>query len=118
MNGQRAGVPIVIAAAIGMALWFAVTLAAGVREAWDTGAYWTVAYPVALVACAVLGYLFPQRPWRWAVVLFVSQFVAMLLRNGELGSLWPLGLALFAVLSLPGVLAAQLAAWLKGRHAR
>lgn len=117
MNEARAGVPIAIAAAVGMVLWLAVTLAAGVREAWDTGAYWSVAYPAALGACAVLGYLFPQRPWRWAVVLFLAQFAAMILRNGELGSLWPLGLALFAVLSLPGMLAARLGSRLKARQA-
>ena len=68
MNEQRAGVPTVIAVAIGMGLWFAVSLAVGRREAWDTSAYWTVAYPVALVACAVLGFVFPQKPWRWPVV--------------------------------------------------
>jgi hypothetical protein len=37
----------------------------------------------------------------------------MAIRNGELGGLWPLGLVLFAVLSLPGMLAAHVAARLK-----
>ena len=118
MDEQRASVPIAIAAAIGMALWFAVSLTAGGREAWDTSAYWAVAYPVALGACAVLGFVFPHRPWRWAVVVFLSQFVAMVLRSGELGSLWPLGLALFVVLSLPGVVAARFGSRLKARQAR
>ena len=44
------------------------------------------------------------------LVLFASQFLAMCVRNGELGSLWPLGLALFAVLALPGVVLATVAA--------
>jgi len=118
MDEKRANVPIAIAAAIGMALWFIVSLAAGKREAWDTSAYWAVAYPVALGACALLGFVFPQRPWRWAVVLFLSQFAAMVLRSGELGGLWPLGLALFGVLSLPGVVAARFGSRLKSRQAR
>ena len=118
MDGKRASVPIAIAAAIGIVLWFGVSLAAGRREAWDTSAYWTVAYPGALAACAVLGFVFPHRPWRWAVVLFLSQFAAMVLRSGELGSLWPLGLVLFVVLSLPGVVAARFGSRLKARQAR
>ena len=116
MNKQNAGVPITIAAVIGMALWFAVSLAAGRREAWDSGVYWLVAYPVAMGACAVLGFVFPHRPWRWAVVLFLFQFVAMVLRNGELGSLWPLGLVLFVVLSLPAILAARFGSRFKARQ--
>ena len=34
----------------------------------------------------------------------------MCMRNGELAGLWPLGLALFAVLALPGVVHATVAA--------
>lgn len=34
----------------------------------------------------------------------------MCLRNGELGGLWPLGMIMFAVIALPGVLAAHIAA--------
>jgi hypothetical protein len=37
------------------------------------------------------------------------------LRNGELGNLFPLGLILFGILSLPGVAVAKLGAKLKGR---
>src|SRR4051812_24139276 len=101
MEKQRTTTPIAIAIAVGMALWFAVSLSAGKREAWDTSAYWTLAYPVAVAVCGVLGFMFPQRPWRWPAVLFLAQFAAMVLRSGELGSLWPLGLLLFGVLSLP-----------------
>ena len=100
----------VIASAIGFALWFVTSLVTGKREPWDASAYWSVAYPLALLACGVLGCAYPQRPWRWALVLFASQFLAMCVRNGELASLWPLGLALFAVLALPGVVLATVAA--------
>lgn len=102
--------PIVIALAVGAALWTAASLTSGRREAWDASVYWALAYPVALVASAVLGYLFPMRAWRWPLALFAGQFVAMVVRNGELGSLWPLGLVMFGVLSLPAVVAARIAA--------
>jgi hypothetical protein len=43
-------------------------------------------------------------------VLFEAQFMAMWVRNGELGNLWPLGMALFAVIAVPGLFAANLTA--------
>lgn len=109
MMTRRALVPTLLAALAGAALWFAASLLTGKREAWDAGSYWVVFYPLGILTCAYLGYAYPERPWRWALVLFVSQFLAMCVRNGELGNLWPLGLALFAIIALPGVLAAKLA---------
>ena len=110
MTMRRVIVPVAIAVVVGAALWFAASALTGKREAWDASAYWAVAYPVAIVGCAILGYFYPERPWRWAVVLFESQFLAMCVRNGELGSLWPMGMVMFAVIALPGVAAATFAA--------
>jgi len=110
MKAPRTRSAVLIAVVVGVALWFAASLLTAKREPWDGPAYWTLAYPLAIAACALLGYRFPERPWRWALVLFESQFVAMCLRNGELGNLWPLGMILFAVVALPGVVAAQVAA--------
>ncbi len=80
------------------------------REAWDSGTYWSMAYPLALLVCAGLGYRYRLKPWRWAAALFLAQFIAMCVRNGELGNLWPLGIVMFMILALPGMAAAQLAA--------
>jgi hypothetical protein len=109
-------VPSTLAAFIGAALWLATSALTGRREAWDAAVYWTVAYPLALGACALLGYLYPTRAWLWAIVLFESQLLAMCIRNGEIGNLLPLGVMLFAVLALPGVLIAKLASRM-GRQA-
>jgi len=110
--------PLAIAAGIGMALWLAASLLTGRREPWDDSAYWVIVYPLAIVASATLGFAFPERPKLLAFVLFAAQFAAMCVRNGEVGNLWPLGLALFAILALPGAVAAQLAARLSKRSAR
>jgi hypothetical protein len=107
----------VIAAAAGMLLWFAGAELTGRREAWDSGLYWSLFYPLALAACGLLGYFFPDRPWRWALTLFFAQCLAMGLRNGEIGNLLPLGLIVFGVLSLPGIAVAKLGAKMKGRTA-
>jgi hypothetical protein len=98
-----------VAVAAGVALWLAASAITGRREAWDAGLYWTLFYPLSLVACALLGYRFPERPWRWALGLFFGECLAMGLRNGELGNLFPLGLVVFGVLSLPGVFVARFA---------
>jgi hypothetical protein len=118
LPAQRALLPVVLAAAAGATLWFAASLLTGRREPWDAASYWTVVYPLALLVCVLLGYAYPRHCWRWAVALFAAEFVAMCLRNGELGSLWPLGLALFGVLALPGILASRLGARLRGRFDR
>lgn len=107
MNKTSEAAPAFIALATGAALWLLTAIACGRREAWDASAYWALAYPAALVACAALGYRYPARAWLWAVALFEGQFSAMCARNGELGGLWPLGMVMFAVLALPGVYAAK-----------
>lgn len=99
-----------IATVIGVALWFVSSLLTSKREPWDASVYWVLVYPLAVAACALLGYRYPERPWRWPLVLFEAQFIAMCVRNGELGNLWPLGMLLFAVVALPGIVAAKVAA--------
>jgi hypothetical protein len=110
MKDQRLFVPALIASVGGAVLWLAIAALSGKREAWDSPAYWLLAYPMALLICAYLGYTHPQRSWRWALFLFEAQLIAMCLRNGEFGNLLPFGVVLFAILALPGMLAARLAA--------
>ena len=79
------------------------------REPWDAPVYWQVAYPAALAVGTLLAFLFPQRAWRWVIMLFGAQFLTMCLVNGELGSLSPIGLIAFGVIALPGIVLAKLA---------
>lgn len=102
-----------MAAVAGLLLWLATALASGEREAWDAGIYWTLAYPLALIASAALGYRFPRRAWRWPLVVMLAQAVALAAGAAQL-DLLPLGLLMFSVLALPGVALALLAA----RHRR
>jgi hypothetical protein len=115
MTAGRALAPHFVALVLGAALWVATSMLTGRREPWDASAYWAVAYPLAILASAVLGYIYPERAWRWPFAVFVAQFISMCVLNGELGNLWPLGLLLFAVLALPALLATTLAARLAGR---
>ena len=109
LNDRPAGRAYVLAVVAGMGLWFFIALMTGRREAWDSSAFWAIGYPAAIVVSALLGYFFPTRPWRWALTLFFAQFIAMMIRNGEVGSLWPLGMMLFTLLAVPGMIAAKIA---------
>jgi hypothetical protein len=114
-GSQSLVLPFVLAAIGGVVLWIAASFISGKREAWDAGFYWTVAYPAAIALSGLLGFLWPKASWRWPLVLFLFQFVGMVIRNAELGGLWPLGMILFAVLSVPGVVLARLAARFRER---
>ena len=103
------------AAAGGLALWSATALLGGRTEPWDNGSYWTISYPLALIGAAMLGYVFPSRPWRWALVLVYSQVLVMLAAGSGFGLL-PLGLVLLAILCLPALALAGLGAHLRLRR--
>ena len=102
----------VLSGMAGLALWAATATVTGKREPWDAGTYWTVSYPLAIFGSAVLGFLFPERAWRWAATLMLMQFVVMIAMGSGLG-LWPLGLIVLAVLAAPAAFAGVLAARLR-----
>ena len=93
----------------GVLLWVATMAVGGRREAWDSGLYWIVAYPLAIVLAAWLGYEFPHRAWRWGLAIMLAQAVTLAVTSLEFGML-PLGLIVFAILSLPLMAAAALVA--------
>jgi hypothetical protein len=99
----------------GMVLWFAAMASSGKREPWDEPSYWSVVYPAAIIVSGLLGFFFSNRSWRWPLALFCGQFLAPTIRAGELGNLWPLGLLLFLVMSVPGIAVAKLGGWLNGK---
>ncbi len=101
--------PAALATAAGILIWLMVALTSAKREAWDDPLYWWAAYPVAIVLAGLLGGAFPHRPWRWALLSFQGQFIAMLLLSGHIGNLWLPGLVMFAVLAIPAMVVAQLA---------
>lgn len=101
--------PYTLAIIMGVILWTLTAALGGRIEPWDAPGYWTVGYPLGILLAAVLGYVFPDRAWRWALVLMFMQGVVMLLGGAGLGLL-PLGLIVLGVLSLPAVAAASLVA--------
>jgi hypothetical protein len=101
--------PYSIAILAGAVLWFGAAALGGRREAWDSTLYWAVAYPIGLIVSGWLGHHHPQRAWRWALALMVTQAFCLALSGSDFGLL-PLGVVMFAVLAVPGMGLAQLAA--------
>lgn len=106
-----------VAILAGAAVWLAIGAVSGKREAWDSDLYFSTGLPTAYVIAFALGYFRPYRTWRWGVLPFAGQFIAMLLFAG-LGNLAPLGLILFGVLSLPAIAAARVGAFIATRTAK
>jgi hypothetical protein len=103
-----------LAIAVGVVLWVATTAVSGRWEAWDASLYWTATYPAAIAVAGVLGYLAPQRAWRWGLAIMLAQAVTLTVAASSFGLL-PLGLVVFGILAVPPMVAALLAARLRRR---
>jgi hypothetical protein len=96
---------------IGLAVWLLVCAVSDRREAWDSGLYWLYGLPLMSLAGGAAGFLAPARSWRWGLLVTAPQPLVLFIQNPS-GSMLPLGLILFLVLSLPCVLAALLGSWI------
>ncbi len=113
-------VPAAIAVVAGVLSWDLVRLLGNRREAWDDPNYWRIGYPLLLVTAFILALGFPERPWRWVVIMIGAQavwslFLAFIADGAP--NLLPLGLIVFALLGLPCLAAAYAGQWL-GRRVR
>jgi hypothetical protein len=110
--------PAVIAFFIGAADWELARQLGGRREAWDGPLFWPLAYPLLLLAALLLGMVWRERPWRWAVWLIAGQIVwsfTLALSQDGVPNLLPLGLVMFGLLGIPCVAAAYAGRWLGER---
>lgn len=109
----RTALAAVLAVLLGVVAWEAVVPVGSRKEAWDLPVYWQLAYPAMLAGSFVLGWLAPDRPWRWGLLVGLGQGIWSLgkltLKSG-VPSLWPLGLIMFGLLSLPCIALAYLGA--------
>jgi hypothetical protein len=99
-------------AAEGFAVWAVfstlplLTGAPGIREAWDTNAYWSLGLPVLMLSVAAAGAFAPDSPWKLAAWAVAGHFLGVLLitKSGTGFGLLPLTLV-FVGLPMFGVLA-------------
>jgi len=93
-SGSAAKWAYAAAGLVGAATWGYIAAVGGRREAWDSDLYFTIALPLIGVLAAVLGFLVPERPWRWAFVPFGAQALVAFLQNPT-ANLLPIGLIVF-----------------------
>src|SRR5690606_13870889 len=93
----------------GALLWIMAAAVSSGREAWDSGFYWIVAYPLCVATAGFLGYWHPERAWRWGLAVILAQAAIHTIAAVGRGFL-PVGLTLFALLTLPAVGVALLSA--------
>lgn len=98
----------------GVLLWLATAALSDRIEAWDAPLYWKATYPLGMVLAGVLGYLVPEKPWRWGLALMLAQGVMPVFGGAGVG-LFPLALVMLAVLAVPPMLAALLGSRLRLR---
>ena len=58
--------------------------------------YFTIVLPVIAVTAAIVSFLVPEKPWRWAMIPFAAQALVAILQNPT-ANLMPLGLIMFAI---------------------
>lgn len=97
----------VAALAAGAFGWWLAGRISGRQEAWDSPAYYQIAYPLFAATTVVLGYCWPRHPWRWALGIAFGQALVAFVRNPT-ANLLPLGLVAFAVYSAPLILTGRL----------
>ena len=106
---------ILAAIVAGVALEIGIWQATGALEAWDNPTYWTVGLPLAALVAGCIGYLAVGTAWTAALFIVPAQVATMRVKKGEIGSLWPLSLALAFLLGLPFLLVAFVASRLRSR---
>jgi hypothetical protein len=102
----------------GLLLWSAAAYVSEKREPWDSDLYWTLFYPLAVLLSGIFGAIFGERPWRWALCVIFAQLAVMAASGPGSGSnlgLLPLGAMMLAILSVPAIGLALLAAKLRRR---
>ena len=108
--------PYIAASLSGLITCMAISLAAGRREAWDAGAYYSIGIPVMVAIIFFIAWVFPERAWRWTLAMAVGQSLSAFLQGSSL-NLFPIAIVFMTVVSVPQFIAGYIAArWSRSRR--
>ncbi|WP_146033406.1 hypothetical protein [Stenotrophomonas sp. VV52] len=102
---------------VGVVFWVLVAWRTPGGEPWDTPAFWSVVYPIALGIAAVLGACFPRKAWLWGLLLLALQVPVVAVMSG-IGPLLLAGIVYALVLAIPAMVIAAAAGALRRRLQR
>jgi len=116
MSGRLPLLPAALSILAGIVSWEIVMhLGGNHREAWDDPVYWQFGYLSLLVGAFLLGGGWREQPWRWGALIMVGQAIwslGLAIITDGVPNLFPLGLVMFALLSLPLMGVSYLGAWI------
>jgi hypothetical protein len=105
---------LITAFALPVFVWLGISAAGNGGEAWDSAGYWSVGLPAIYLAGSVAALLTARNVWQITLWSGLGQFAGLITTAAGL-SLWPLGLMLIAVLSLPVAGVAAATRWIRRR---
>ncbi len=115
---MRKILPLLISAAVAAGTWMGIRIWDGRTEAWDSSLYWSVGFPFMLIAVLLIAIKWPEKPWRYGLVVMATQaFVGAIPAFPNL-QIWPLSLIMFFILSLPLVVTASIGSIVRKRFSR
>jgi peptidoglycan/LPS O-acetylase OafA/YrhL len=114
MTTVRAPIAYTIAALVGAAGWLGISQLTHRSEAWDSELYFSWFLPSVALVIGGLGFVAPERSWRWAFTPFAAQAVVATVQSSD-ANLLPLGLMVFAVYGALCLIPAKLGAALRRR---
>lgn len=83
-----------ILSVIGLAVWIIISRITNEDEAWDSDQYYKIGLPVMFGAATIAGFIAPNKPWRWGVLVVILQPIAIT-TQAQSGPLTLIGITFF-----------------------
>jgi hypothetical protein len=103
---------LVLSIVIGSTIWYLFYVLEEGDDPQSHDLFWSIGYPVMIVAALILGSFFRRGAWKWGVVMILAQFVFMCSIFNCASPQLPFGIVIQAVLMVPLILASYLGVWI------
>ncbi len=108
--------PYLLAVVCGALIMVVLASIAGGRELLHSGFFFVAGVPAGMAMAAVFAWRWPQRAWSYGVAVALGQSLMTFILAGAFGSLLPVTLLLFLVLTVPMAFSGGVAGWLQRRN--
>lgn len=107
-----------IALGIGAIVWIVFKTIAQTKDPTELLSYWQIGYPISIFFSGIMGIFFPDRPWRWGIIIiWVQFFLGLITTKGDL-NLLPPGMLFYALLTVPCIISGYIGAWVSKKCSR